>query len=429
MFKRLHIQLTLLCALITGIIIIVMTCFNLYVSEKGLAQNEYGNFLSSVSAIYSHLKTQTNITTEWFSQTENNGQYILYIEDNGVPIKNGNQTEDKQRLQLITEAKATAANQYDIDISDKSTSKVIPRQTEFSFYDNSGVGYYVSAAYIPKEHGSLGVIAMYSLEPYRYEVLKQRIFFAGIDIIAIILLGIFSYFFTQRVLKPVEENRKKQIEFIAAASHELRSPLAVIKSSMSAMKKSDQQQALRFEEIIDSEINRMSRLVNDMLSLAGADNNSWSFQPEETELDSLLINIYEAFVPIAAQKNINLYVDLPDDELPRCMCDKQRIEQVLTILVDNAISYTPAGGKVTLSVNEKRQNLELSVIDTGIGISGEDKKHIFDRFYRADSAHESKEHFGLGLCIAYEIIKLHNGTITVSDTPGGGTTFIVLLNV
>lgn len=408
---------------------VIMTCFNLYVSEKGLSQNEYGYFLTSVNAIYSHLKTQTNITTQWFAQTENNGQFTLYIEDKGVPIKNGNQTVDEGRTQLIRGAKAFAAAHYNIDISDINTAKVISKQTEFIYYDNTKVKYYVSAAYIPKTNGSLGILAIYSLEQYRNNILRQRLLFAGIDILVLIFLGIFSCFFMKVVLKPIKENRKKQVEFVAAASHELRSPLSVIKSSMSAMKKSSQEQSLRFEEIIDTEINRMSRLVNDMLSLASADSNTWSLQLDNIEIDSLLLNVYEAFQPIAAKKNIRLNINLPNEVLIVCKCDRQRLEQVLTILIDNALSYTNSGGKVTLSIREKLQKLKIYVIDTGIGISENDKKHIFDRFYRADSAHKSKEHFGLGLCIAYEIIKLHNGSLTVSDTPGGGTTFVITLNI
>ncbi|HEY5584089.1 MAG TPA: HAMP domain-containing sensor histidine kinase [Ruminiclostridium sp.] len=429
MFRKLHIQLTVICTLITGIIMIVMTCFCLYISEDGLTTNEYGTFLTSINAIYSHLESDINITTEWLAQTENNGKITVYIEDNGIPIKNVNQTSNNTIIKLIKEAKTIAAHDYKIDISDSLTSKIVTKQIDFKFRDHENEEYYASAAYIPKKGGGLGVLAIYSLEQYRNVILSQRLLFGGIIIAAIIILGLFSYFFTQRVLRPIEKNRKKQVEFIASASHELRSPLTVITSSISAMKKADSIKAERFEEIIASEIKRMSRLINDMLSLASVDNHSWTINLENIDLDLLLLNTYEAFQPLATMKGINLNIDLPDDVLTNCKCDKQRLEQVLTILIDNALSYTEMGGSVTLTFRQKPHNLEIHVIDTGIGISDTDKEHIFDRFYRVDSAHKSKEHFGLGLCIAYEIIKLHKGLLTVSETPGGGTTFVITLNI
>ena len=195
---------------------------------------------------------------------------------------------------------------------------------------------------------------------------------------------------------------------------------------MSAIKKADIYQRARFEEIIDAELKRMTRLVSDMLSIASADSNTWSLNMENADLDTLLLNTYEAFQPIAAEKNIHLSISLPDT-LATCKCDKQRIEQVLSILIDNALCYTQSNGKVDLSIKQKPHGLEIHVADTGIGISDEDKSRIFDRFYRADIAHKNKEHFGLGLCIAYEIVKMHKGTLLVKDTISGGATFIISL--
>lgn len=405
-----------------------MTCGLLYISESSLSKNEYWNFISSVNAIHSYLKAQTNITTEWLAQTENNGQLILYIEDNGEPIKYGNQIPDEKRKQLIKKVDTTSENEYQLNIHDVDTSKVVSKQIEFTIFANN-TEYYASAAFIPKAEGFLGVISIYSLERYHRNIYIQRLIYLGIDASAIIFLWFFSYFFTKRIIRPVEESRKKQVEFIALASHELRSPLTVITSSMSAMKKADETQSERFENIINSEVKRMSRLINDMLSLASADNSSWSLQMENTDMDTLLLDTFEAFQPIAMKKNIHLSFSFPDEPLPTCKCDKQRVEQVLSILIDNALSYTKNGGKVNLSVKRKLHKLEIYVADNGIGISDENKKHIFHRFYRVDSSHKSKDHFGLGLCIANEIVKLHKGTLTVSDTSGGGATFTITLNI
>jgi len=425
MFKKLHFQLTLISTLITGFIVVVMTCLCLTISEHSLYQSQYLDFVNRITAIQVYLQTQTSLSTEWLAQTENNGQIILYIEDNGNPIEYQNQDTDSTRNKLIQKAKLTAQKSYQLNISDLSTSKVVLKHAEFTIqYGN--LNYFASAAYIPKGNGTLGVIAVYSLQGFRKNVLIQRFIYVGLDFLAIIALWLFSLFFTRHFIKPVEQSRKHQMEFIASASHELRSPLTVISSSLSAMKKADSTQTNRFEEIIDTEVKRMTRLVGDMLSLANVDNHSWRMQMENTDVLTLLLNIYEAYEPVAREKGIQLTVSPPDEPFG-CVCDRQRMEQVLSILLDNAISYTPSGGKVGLSALQTERGAEITVADNGIGISDENKKRIFDRFYRVDSAHKSKDHFGLGLCIAYEIIKLHKGELSVIDTPGGGSTFRIIL--
>ncbi len=175
----------------------------------------------------------------------------------------------------------------------------------------------------------------------------------------------------------------------------------------------------------------MSSLINDMLTLSNSDNHNFPIRPKEVELDTLLMNTCEAFEPLAREKKLTLSITLPGDSIPVCTADDERISQVLSILLHNAISYTPAGGRIDLSLlynkNHNKNRFCFTVADTGIGIPEEDKKKIFDRFYRAEKSRSTKGHFGLGLSIALEIVKLHHGTITVSDRPGGGSIFTVTL--
>jgi signal transduction histidine kinase len=428
MFRRLHLQLTFLFTSITGVIVLSMSFLLSYVSENNLSKNEYVNFITSINNVYSYLKTQTMITTEWLAEQESNRKLVLYIEDNGIPIKY-NEVIGGKRKRLIEDVKQTAKDKYQINIGENNTSQVVTKQTEFTAYDNRHIKYYTSVAYIPKDNGFLGVIVLYPLEEYHNNIVLQRLIYIGIDSVTVIFLWFFSYFFTKRMLRPIEKNRKNQIEFIALASHELRSPITVIHSSLSAIKKADPIQTAKFYNIIELEVKRMSRLVKDMLSLASADNASWTLHMKQTDIFTLLLDTFEAFQPIAKEKSIDLSFSFTDDALPTCKCDKQRIEQVLSILLDNALSYTPTDGKVIVSGKLKQSKIEIQVIDNGIGILDENKKYIFHRFYRVDKAHKNKEHFGLGLCIAYEIVKLHKGNLTVSDTLGGGTTFTFALPV
>ena len=171
----------------------------------------------------------------------------------------------------------------------------------------------------------------------------------------------------------------------------------------------------------------MSRLIDDMLLLTNADNHSWTIRKEPAELDTLLLDAFEAFEPIAREKSIRLSVKLPDTAAPLFFCDRERIRQVLSILLHNAVSYTPEGGRILLSLSSDGKNACLSVADNGVGIPDSEKACIFERFYRADQSRSQKGHFGLGLCIAAEIMKAHHGQIKVSDTPGGGSTFTLIL--
>ena len=122
-----------------------------------------------------------------------------------------------------------------------------------------------------------------------------------------------------------------------------------------------------------------------------------------------------------------LSVSLPENALPPCTADGERIVQLLSILLHNAISYTPEGGCIELSLTHKKNRFYLSVSDTGPGIPAEDRKKIFERFYRAEKSRSAKGHFGLGLSIASEIVKLHHGSITVGERVGGGSVFTVAL--
>ncbi len=179
----------------------------------------------------------------------------------------------------------------------------------------------------------------------------------------------------------------------------------------------------------------MNNLLGDMLTLAHSGTNRFPVEKAPAQLDTLCLNAYEAFESLCRGKSLSLSLALPDDIPPRCLCDRERIAQTISILLHNAVSYTPEGGKITLKLEYRNVPFRhlnnycflISVVDTGTGISVADKKHIFERFYRAEKARSAKEHFGLGLSIAYEIVSAHHGKITVEDNPGGGSIFTIIL--
>lgn len=436
MFQKVHLYLTAMCAGITAAIMIVMSLCYLYISEKGLYDNQYTSFQNDINTITTSLEQQSVISMEWLSKMESSGNYSFFVMDNGIPFlynRLGDFSKMTDTEELLEKCLDTyhASYEYEYTVTGKELNSGLYNtcfHAEFPFNPNGGRHeFYASVIELNRNDSSLQMVILHSLDFLKEQIRRQRVRFLLIDVTAVLVLTLFSFFFTGRLLQPIIENRRRQTAFIAAASHELRTPLSVILTAADCCHNADAKKQQGFLDTIQQEGALMSSLINDMLTLSNSDNHNFPIRPKEVELDTLLMNTYEAFEPVARKKSQTLSITLPDTSVPVCMADDERISQVLSILLHNAISYTPAGGQIELSLQYKKSRFYLTVSDTGIGIPDEDKKKIFDRFYRAEKSRSTKGHFGLGLSIAAEIIKFHHGTITVSDNPGGGSIFTVML--
>lgn len=425
MFQKVHFRLAILCGSITAFILLIMSLGYLYISEQGLKNSSYASFVNDMNTLITNLEHQTVITHEWLTKMEDNGKYQIHITDNGIPFL-FNERESDEEKELFQEAWTIWENSpgpvYMAEFSDIY-------HTEFSFSPNGTRGrqYYACAAVAERSSGSLRIMILAPLDSLQAQIKKQRFLFFMLDIFALIALSFFAWHFTKQILKPLEENQKRQTQFIASASHELRTPLAVILSCASASGKATDSERIHFLDAIQSEGMRMSKLIDDMLLLTTADTGSWSIQTTPVEPDTLLLNLFEAFQPVASEKNISFSISLPENAVPAISADKERLMQVLSILLHNALSYTPTGGQIRLILSYNGRNTSFSVEDNGPGIPDEEKEHIFERFYRSEKSRSEKGHFGLGLCIASEIVHSHHGKLLVKDTPGGGSTFTVIL--
>ncbi len=431
MFQKVHLRLTLLCTGITAVIMIVMSLCYLYVSETGLYRNQFQAFKNDINTISTNLEQQTVISMEWLSKMEAQGNYLFFVLDNGTPFLfnqlNG-PDENAARDLLLQESKEAYTAQFPAEVGVKANAYSPLAHMEYDFFSPSRQSkYYGSYITMGTSNSVLEITVLSSLQKLEQQIYEQRFRFLLIDLAAVMLLGIFSWFFTGRLLRPIIENQEKQALFIASASHELRTPLSVILSAAECCRTAPPERQEGFLKTIWQEGLRVSSLVSDMLTLSQSDNHRFPVRMEPTELDTLLMNTYEAFEPLAQEKDISLSIRIPEGALPPCTADPARISQVLSILLHNAISYTPEHGKIRLSLTRQRDKFHLSVTDNGIGISDEDKKRIFDRFYRVEKSRSTKDHFGLGLSIAYEIVKAHGGSIQVSDAEGGGSCFTVVL--
>lgn len=251
-----------------------------------------------------------------------------------------------------------------------------------------------------------------------------------LGIVALIIATIIGHIMAGHAIIPLKEAYDKQKQFAADASHELRTPLAVVMSSADLLLADPSIQEPFLKEVLEdmkSEVKKMSTLVSDLLIVARSDNNALKMKIQRFDLGKLLRQNVRMMRPLAEKKEIRLYCE----NLEKVMMtgDEQRIKQLILILVDNAIKYTPAGGDVIVKLEHVDIHTAIfSVQDSGIGIAPEDQEKIFERFYRVDKA-RSREMGGngLGLAIATEILKLHDGKIYVDSEPGRGTKFTVEL--
>ena len=230
-----------------------------------------------------------------------------------------------------------------------------------------------------------------------------------------------------QTLERLETIFTSQQRFLADVSHELRTPLTVIKGNLGLMRRMD---TVDEETLlsIDEETNRLTRLVGDLLLLAQAETGKLPLQKETLELDSLLFEVMQEMHVLANNK-----VTLKLDEIDQIQVsgERDKLKQVLLNLVSNAIQYTPEGGEVTLALSKIDKKARIKISDTGPGIPAEDLPHIFERFYRAEKSRTRTKAagFGLGLSIAYWIIKNHKGEISVESKEGMGTSFEIILPV
>jgi signal transduction histidine kinase len=250
-------------------------------------------------------------------------------------------------------------------------------------------------------------------------------------VIGIVFVGVallISTAMSKKAMIPISKAFTRQREFVADASHELRTPLSVLLSSLDAIEMTldtkKEEFAGKLLSNMRQEVKRMTGLVSDLLTLARSDSNIIERSTEKFDFLPHAEKAIESVQPLADSKQIRLHLEAPDSLIAKG--DSQRLSQLLYILLDNAIKYTPNNGEVWLYLLSEGNELCMKVKDTGIGIKKEDQIHIFERFYRVDKSRSRQMGgHGLGLSIAKWIVETHGGTINISSEIGKGTEFTI----
>lgn len=289
------------------------------------------------------------------------------------------------------------------------------------------VGDFSFRYYAVQENTIIGKVTIQSIRNVNSEreLLDRLLLIMGIGCGIGILCAVGSgYFLAGRALVPIKNAWQKQQQFVSDASHELRTPLAVIQAKTELLFRTPSasiKDKIMDVSTISNESRRLSKLVGNLLTLARSDSDQLEVKKESFLLNELLEEIHQQFEEIVAFQEKTLFVNA--FEPISFFGDKERIHQLIVILLDNAIKFTLEGGDISLSCSQSHSSIVLQVQDSGMGIEEKDIPRIFDRFYQGDKSRTNAEGTGLGLSIAKWIIDKHHGKVKVTSSPGKGTLF------
>lgn len=425
MLRRLRLRLTLLSALTTAAILCVSIALIFGAFERRLMENARAAFEGSLSTAIYQIQNEQVVSWNWLTRLETSHQLMAAVADNGALL----------RYPGAYRARTGREALFPLLLAESPPGTLTPEgiryaSRRFTLTGQRGERYLAAAVAIPAGSDVRTLYLIQDLQGFELGGVRWACLIAAL--MGTLALTLLCWWLSGRMLSPVAESWRQQSAFVAAASHELRSPLGVLRASAAALaEEADIQTAggpcggiegrSRFARVIDQECARLGRLVEDLLTLANADAGRLSLRPGPVEPEALLLELALLCQPAAAGRGISLEL-LPCGALPVITADEERLRQLLMVLIDNALQYTPSGGTVRLSAGMAGRRVFLRVADNGPGIPAYEREKVFLRFYRADRARGGQEHYGLGLAIAADIARLHGGTLALSETPGGGLT-------
>ena len=296
--------------------------------------------------------------------------------------------------------------------------------------DNEPARIYVTKPPLDQRGETFLLVVGESLAPVQQALRRLVVGLLAGGAAGLLLSFVGAWFLAGRALVPIEFAFRRQQEFVADASHELRTPLTVLRASADLLNQHRSEPLEANGQLFDDlrqELLRLERLANDLLLLARADLGEVDLAVAPVDLGLLADEVVRRTLALAQTRHVALSFAGLDRPLT-VEVDPDRIQQVLLILIDNALKHTPAGGTITVGVQRQGGDATLTVRDTGEGIASEHLPRLFDRFYRADRARSHVDaSAGLGLPIARSLVEAHGGHLTLSSVPGAGTLVTIRL--
>ena len=415
MMRSLRLRLTGLYALLSALVLAAALVAGALLEARDLRQAGDESLLDAASAVAARLAGATTLADSWLTEQEQAYDCVYYLEDNGVPLEH---TEKNGSKALLTD-----------EALDRCAGLGAGQSAVFDFETANGEIWRCAAVALAPanlRHGPRLLLAFRSTALLNAQLAGVAVKYALLWVGGTALLTAAGALLAHIALTPTAAALRQQNEFVAAASHELRAPLTVIKSSLQAAA-SEPARRDKLLTIAGAEVTRLQRLTEELLFLAGQDARILRLSTEELEPDTFLLEVWEAWRAPLRQSGRDLTLELPDEPFSPIRGDKARLEQLFTILLHNAMEYTPTGTAIELAAERRGAGVCFSVRDHGPGVPDTDKQRIFRRFARGEECRTGKEHFGLGLSIARQIALLHGGKLWVEDASGGGAVFLLQL--
>ncbi|MDP4103509.1 MAG: HAMP domain-containing sensor histidine kinase [Bacillota bacterium] len=411
MFQKTHIRLTFINSIVFIVLISIMGSIIYFYTQNQLYRDVNRSLLDTIS----HFQTQNSSQDSALDDGQNLG------DSNLPPLR-----RDPRLIILVWNKKHQLLEQSrgsELFVGNEKLvePKNFNKLTDINIADYS---YRYMAVQVDTNIGKVSIQVIRNTNSERElldRLLLIMIIGCGIGILCAVGSG---YFLAGRALIPIKNAWQKQQQFVSDASHELRTPLAVIQAKTELLFRSPSSSIK--EKIIDistisNESRRLSKLVTNLLTLARSDSDQIEVKKESFRVDQLLMEIMQQYEEIVAYQEKSLVLNAADPV--SFLGDRERIHQLIVILLDNAIKFTSEGGEIRLSCSQSHSSIILQVEDSGIGITEKDIPKIFDRFYQGDKSRTGAEGTGLGLSIAKWIIDKHHGKVKVTSSLGKGTLF------
>jgi len=407
MFRRLRLKLTLTNTIVTGLIFLILLS-GVYFFMKHSLTSQSENMMRSIA---SNDRFRYTPFIERSSHLDTNYFFVMVDSVGNIVNISTNLTNSYEEIYLLVD----------------ETMKI---DTDFGNIRIEGINFRFLKSYSNFRKDLLKIV-YFNTQPETQMLKNLLTIIISIGTFTVIITFISSFFMANKALIPVRKSWQRQKDFVADASHELRTPLAVVQTNLELVmsnKEETVESQLCWLDNIKAENARMTTLVNDLLFIARSDSNETQLEMSNFPLDIVCKETIISFRLLCENKNIEIFEDIKPDV--NFYGSEARIKQLITILTDNAIKYTPSGGNIKISLRQTDTNVQMVVSDTGIGIPQEHHSKIFERFYRVDSSRSSESGgSGLGLSIAKIIVKEHHGHINVTSTLNQGSHFYVTLPI
>ena len=303
------------------------------------------------------------------------------------------------------------------------------RTWQFSIRPSINIGFIDGEGMVQINHDGVNIIRFVDVTDSHRMLRSLLLTLSALALVILTMFFFISRYFANKAIEPMKHAWEQQNRFVADASHELKTPLSVIQANCGALyanKDETIESQLKWVEHINSGADRMAGLINNMLNLTYIEDSKVSVTKISFDMSEVVRQAVGAVEAAATQKNINIELNIePDLDI---VSDKERVRQVVDILIENAVKYTNQGGNIDVSLKSTKRHAEFTIRNTGDGIPDDGMKKVFERFYRADTSRESENGgYGLGLPVAKAVSELIGAKLEVSGKAGEYTEFHFIL--